>query len=159
MAMAMSEPVVCILLSAKFGVRRRERGSIKDMKHDVEISKGELLFVIPPEDQVSSEDGTPTHNFCMYDDPAVSMYDSGINVSLPLKTKELDYLEAVENPSIRAIEYRQKKKLKLIMDLKVGDSVQFDSGETLQGRIRYCGPIPRYRGVMFGIEIMVSIYN
>ena len=98
----------------------------------------------------------------MYYDPYVTMYDSGINLS-PLHGAEMDYLEAIEAANVRAQEYLKPGRLDWIMDLKHGDKVFFKmerrDGVALfvQGKVRYYGVVPKHRGVMFGIEIMVSI--
>ena len=97
----------------------------------------------------------------MYHDPDISMYDNGTNIS-PLHEAELDYLEAIERQSVRAVEYLHAEKLAWTMDLNCEDEVyfSFENKENvplmIPGKIKYYGRIPNHRGVMFGIEIMVS---
>ena len=156
-------PPVYILLRRTLGDKKPDRKGEKPLQ--VYISKGELLVEIPPKEQIPREDGKPAHNYCccMYYDPYVTIYDSGTNVS-PLHGAELDYLEGIGDPSIRAREYVKQDKLPWIMDLRNGDMVffQFEKGDgvplMILGKVRYYGAIQRHRGVMFGLEIVVSMY-
>ena len=154
-------PIVSILLRRTLGDQKPDREG--DKPFQCYISKGELLVEIPPKEQIPREDGTPAHNYSMYHDPYVTMYDSGINLS-PLHGAELDYLEGIENPRVRAQEYLKPDKLEWIMELIVGDIVyckmEKRDGAPLMilGKVRYYGAMPKHHGVMFGLEIVVSMY-
>ena len=127
------------------------------------LSRGEILLEIPQKEQILRKDGTPAHNYCKYNNPDITLYNSGTNVS-PLHVAELDYLLSIKRPSVRAVEYLQADKMAWIMDLRYGTEVFFklnkEKSLIIQGKIRYYGAIPGhtyYDGVMFGIEIIVSI--
>ena len=153
-----SVPPVYLLLRRTLGDQKPDREGEKPFP--IYISKGELLVEIPPKEQIPREDGTPAHNYCKYNDPAATTYDSGTNVS-PLYGAELYYLLGIYSSSVRAIEYLQVDKLAWIMGLKCGTEVFFqlnrekDVPLIIPGIIRYYGRIPGHDGVMFGIEIKV----
>ena len=155
-------PCLCMLLRQASGVRRAEKGE-KDRRH-LYISKGELLAEIPKKEWVKQEEGTPPHNYCLLRDPAITLYDNGTGVS-PLIGAEGDYLEGIKEPVTRLVEYHQEGKLLWIMDLRLGDEVilkmkrdkGFQASVYPRGRIRYYGRVEGVRGVLFGIEITVSI--
>ena len=155
-----SVPPVSILLRRTLGDQKPDREGEKPFQ--LYINKGELLVEIPPKGQIPREDGTPAHNYSVYYDPYITMYDSGTHLS-PLHGAEMDYLEGIEDANVRAQEYLKPDKLDWIMDLKHGDKIYFKMEKRdgvslfLQGKVRYYGTIPKHRGVMFGIEIMVSI--
>ena len=128
------------------------------------VPRGELLLEIPLEDRVTRTDGSRSHNYCLYSNDAVTLYDDGTGVA-PLEGAELNYLLAITNPQKRIVQYLEPGKLKWIMDLKHGDTVSFrltqGSNADLmpKGKVRYYGFIPGYEGVMFGIEILVRILS
>ena len=132
-----------------------------DLSYQWFVHSGELLLQIPLQDRVPREDGSPSHNYSLYKDPAVTLYDDGTGVS-PLEGAELDYLAAITRPQTRIAQYLEQGKLKWIMALKNGDNVVFrlKQGSNAvfmpRGRIRYCGRVAGYDGVMFGVEILVS---
>ena len=152
-------PPVYILLRRTLGDQKPDREGEKPLQ--VYISRGELLVEIPPKEQTPREDGTPAHNYSLYHDPDITMYNNGINLS-PLQGAEMDYLEGVEALSARVLEYLKPGKLDWIMSLRQGDTVYFriekKDGTPLmiQGKVRFYGAMQKHRGVMFGIEIMVS---
>ena len=153
-------PLVYMLLRRTLGDQNPDREGEKPFH--VYINKGELLVEIPSKGQIPREDGTPAHNCCMYCNPDITMYDGGANIC-PLQGAEKDYLEGIEAANVRAQEYLKADKLDWIMDLKHGDKVFFKMERRdgvslfLQGKVKYYGVVPKHRGVMFGIEIMVSI--
>ena len=126
------------------------------------VPRGELVLEIPPKDRITRTDGSPSHNYCLYSNNAVTLYDDGTGVA-PLYGAELDYLLAITDPQKRIVQYLESGKLKWIMDLKHGVVVSFQlpqgSNAVLmpKGRVRYYGLIPGHKGVMFGIEITVRI--
>ena len=128
------------------------------------VRRGELALEIPPKDRITRTDGSRNHNYCLYSNDAVTLYDDGTGVA-PLEGAELNYLLAITNPQKRIVQYLEPGKLKWIMDLKHGDTVSFrltqGSNADLmpKGKVRYYGFIPGYEGVMFGIEILVRILS
>ena len=153
-------PSPYILLRQQMGERKPE--SEGERPFNIFISRGEILLEIPPKEQIPRDDNKPAHNYRVYHDPDVTMYDNGANTS-PLHGAEVDYLEAIERQSVRAQEYLHAERLAWIMDLIFGDEVYFslENKENIPlmilGKIRYFGRTPNYRGVMFGIEIMVIV--
>ena len=155
-----SVPPVYLLLRRTLGDQKPDTEGDKPLQ--VYISKGELLIEIPPKEQIPREDGTPAHNYSLYNDPDITMYDGGTNIC-PLQGAELDYLEGIEDDNVRAQEYLKLDKLSWIMNLRHEDMVYFQlekrDGTPLMipGKVRYYGAMQRHSGVTFGIEIMVSI--
>ena len=153
-------PAPYILLKQQTGERKPNQEGEKPLS--IYFFRGEILLEIPEKEQIPRKDGTPAHNYCKYDDPDVTTYDIGINAS-PLHGAELDYLLGIKRPSVRAVEYLQVDKLAWIMDLRLGSNVFFKLNKEkevsliIRGRIRYYGAIAGHEGVMFGIEIIVSI--
>ena len=154
----MADPVpnLCILLRQTFGVKNVGK------EHDLYISKGELLAEIPREEQVEQEEEKP-HNYRLLRDPAITLYDNGTGVS-PLIGPEGDYLEGIKDPLTRLVDYQKEGRLQWIMDLRLGDEVFFKMKRDKtqgplypRGRVRYYGRVEGERGVIFGIEIIVSI--
>ena len=151
-------PAPYILLKQQMGERKPDQEGEKPFQ--TYFFRGEILLEIPQKEQIPREDGTRAHNYCKYDDPDVTTYNNGTNVS-PLYGAELDYLLGIDRPSDRAIEYVQASKLAWIMDLRSGTEVFFklnkerDVPLIIPGIIRYYGCIPGHDGVMFGIEIKV----
>ena len=155
-----SVPDLFILLQPVNGVRKAGKGG-KTRKNQY-IAKGELLAEMPKKEQVKQEEGYP-HNFCLLRDPDITLYDNGTGVS-PLVGAEGDYLEGIKEPVTRLVEYQKEGRLQWIMDLQHGDEVFFrlerDKTQASlypRGRVRYYGRLKGERGVMFGIEITVSI--
>ncbi len=128
------------------------------------VPKGELVLELPLKDRITRTDGNPSHNYCLYSNNAVTLYDDGTGMA-PLYGAELDYLLAITDPQKRIVQYLEPGKLKWIMDLGHGDIVTFrlpqGSNAVLmpKGRVRYYGRIPGHEGVMFGIEILVRILS
>ena len=124
--------------------------------------RGEILQYIPPTEQIPREDRTPAHNYCKYNDPDVTIFNNGSALS-QLHGAELDCLLGIEDANVREQEYLKPDKLSWIMNLRHGDMVYFQfekrDGAPLMilGKVRYYGAMQRHSGVMFGIEIMVSI--
>ena len=153
-------PAPYILLKQQMGERKPNQEGEKPFR--IYFFRGEILLEIPLKKQIPREDGTPAHNYCKFDDPDVTTYNNGTNVS-PLYGAELDYLLGIDRSSIRAIEYLQVDKLAWIMDLRLGSIVFFqldkekDVPLIIQGKVGYYGAIPGLDGVKFGIEIIVSI--
>ena len=149
-----------ILLKQEMGERKPNQEGEKPM--GTYFFRGEILLEIPEKEQIPREDGTPAHNYCRYDDLDVTTFNNGSNVS-PLWGAELDYLLGIHRPSVRAVEYLMVDKLTWIMNLKHGSNVFFqldkekDVPLIIPGKIRYYGPIQGHQGVIFGIEIIVSI--
>ena len=162
MAAIIADPVpnLCILLRPTGGVRKKGKGWKE--QRILYISKGELLAEIPKKEQVKQE-GSPPHNYCLLRDPDITLYNNGTNVS-PLVGAEGDYLEGIMDPLTRLVEYQKDGRLQWIMDLQYGDEVFFklDSDKTQaslfpRGRIRYYGKLKGEKGVVFAIEITVSM--
>ena len=160
----MADPVpnLFILLRQTSGVRKKGKGE-KEQKN-LYISKGELLAEIPKKEQVKQEEGTPPHNYYLLRDPDITLYDNGTGVS-PLIGPEGDYLEGIKEPVTRLVEYQKEGHLQWIMDLQHGEEVFFrlkrEKGSQAsvypRGRVRYYGRVEGEKGVIFGIEITVSI--
>ena len=153
-------PGLCIMLHYANGIREAGRGGKKRNQY---IPKGELVAEIPKKEQVKQEEGTPPHNYCLLRDPDVTLYDNGTGVS-PLIGPEGDYLEGIKEPVTRLVEYQKEGRLQWIMDLQHGDEVFFklekDKTQALlfpRGRIRYYGRLKGEKGVVFAIEIIVSV--
>lgn len=126
------------------------------------VSKGELVTEIPKNEIRPIESGKPAPNYRLYrpdDNATVVLYAGRFDVS-PVEDKELDYLLAVEPPSVRLQEYLKPDKMK--MELVCGDGVLFrmklpNGADTfVKGIIRYLGPLEEREGVFFGIEIQVG---
>ena len=153
-------PAPYILLKQQIGERKPDQEGEKPLL--IYFFKGEILLEIPLKEQIPREDRTPAHNYCKYDDPDVTIYNNGSNVS-PLYGAELDYLLGIHRPSVRAVEYLMVDKLTWIMDLRFGSNVFFqldkekDVPLLIQGKIKYYGAIQGHQGVWFGMEIIVSI--
>ena len=128
------------------------------------VPRGELLLEIPLEDRVTRADGSPSHNYCLYSNNDVTLYDDGTGVA-PLYGAELDYLLAITDPQKRIVQYLEPGKLKWIMNLKHGDTVSFQLPQgsnavvMRKGRVRYYGLFPGHEGMMFGLEILVRILS
>ena len=130
------------------------------------VQRGELVSHIPVKDRTPRKDGSPIHNYCVHNDPAISLYDDGTGVC-PLQGAELDYLQAIHNPTTRIVQYLDADKMKWIVNLKRNDNVflrlklaKSAPPLVVKGKIRYYGLVQGYVGVMFGIEILVSCsYN
>ena len=160
-----AEPVpnLCILLRQASGVRKKGKGG-KEQKIPY-ISKGELLAEIPKKEQVKQGEGTPPpHNFCLLRDSDITLYDNGTGVS-PLIGPEGDYLEGIKDPLARLVEYQKEGHLQWITGLQHGDQVFFklerhkgpQASLYPRGRVRYYGNVEGKKGVIFGIEITVSL--
>ena len=101
-------------------------------------------------------------NYHLYSIPDVTLYLERTDISSPLEETELNYLLAVQPSSVRLEQYQSNRKEE-IMGLKVGDVVMFmlDQSHLLftRGMIHYIGCLDGYKGIHFGIEILVSILN
>ena len=135
---------ICILLQEKTGERQGQQ-----LQH--RIFKGEL---------VAENQRHP--NYCLYTDPDVTLCLEHTDISSPLEETELNYLLAVQSPSVRLEQYQSNKKEE-IMGLKVGDVVMFMLDQSYflftRGIIHYIGCLDGYKGIHFGIEILVSTLN
>ncbi len=129
------------------------------------VHRGELVLEIPVKDRIPGKDGSQIHNFCLHNDPTITLYDDGTG-TCPLQGAELDYLKAIQNPTTRIVQYLEPGKMKWIVDLKLNDIVFFKFNLTkkaplltVKGKVRYYGLIEGHCGVMFGIEILVRIID
>ena len=127
----------------------------------VKVFKGELIVLIPEEEmrQMSRIKGvTPNHR--LHRDPQVILYAGPTDVT-PLDDKEIEYLLAINPPSVRLKEYLNEMDKKMKMDLVVGDKVIFklEIAPTAQvnGIIHHIGPHPDSDGIFFGIEIEARV--
>ena len=135
----------------------------------VKVFKGELVVRIPQEEmlQMSRIKGaTPNHR--LHRDPQVILYADPTDVT-PLDDKEIEYLLAVQLPSVRLREYLNEEDKKMKMDLVAGDKVIFKlklpgssaskATPTAQvnGIIHHIGPHPDSDGIVFGIEIDIRV--
>ena len=134
-----------------------------DLPFQTYVQRGELTLQIPAKDQIPRKDGTPSHNYCLYGDLIVTLYDDGTGVC-PLYGAELDYLKAVQKPTTRILQYFDTEKMKWIMDLKSNEIVFFKlhiankaPSLTIKGKVRHYGLLEGHCGVMFGLEIIVRI--
>ena len=154
-----------ILLKQRTGEENDTRDG-SNIPFQTYVPRGELVSEIPAKDRISRKDGSPSHNYRLHNDPAISLYDDGSGVC-PLQGAELDYLKAIHNPTTRIVQYLDADKMKWIVNLKHNDNVFFRLKLTksappvaVKGKIRYYGHIKGHTGVMFGIEILVSCsYN
>ena len=164
MAAIIADPVPnqCILLRPTSGVRKKGKGWKE--QRILYISKGELLAEIPKKEQVKQEEGAPPHNYCLFRDPDITLYDNGTGVS-PIIGPEGDYLEGIKDPVTRLIEYQKEgHSLQWITDLRHGDEVFFklqkdktQAPSYPRGKVRYYGRVEGEISALFGIEITVSI--
>lgn len=138
-------------------------------KQAEKVKKGELLVDVPKEERHDAPQ--PTHNYRLYKNPFVTLYDDGYGVA-PLDERELECLAATDDPEIRMEQYKIQDKLSWVTSLEVNaDRVLFKleflievtlkgsvAVDTVtEGKIRYRGCIPKHDGMtMFGIEIVVS---
>ena len=121
------------------------------------VLRGELVSQIPAKDRIPRKDGSPSHNYCVHNDPATTLYDDGTGVC-PLQGAELDYLLAIQSPTTRLIQYHKPGKMKWIVDLRIKDIVFFKLNLVkIKGKVRFYGLVKGHYGVMFGIEILVSV--
>ena len=134
-----------------------------DIPFQTYVQRGELMLEIPAENRIARKDGTPSHNYRLYGDPAITLYDDGTGVC-PLQGAEFDYLKAVQKPTTRILQYFDTEKMKWIMDLKLNDIVFFKfqiankaPSLTVKGKVRHYGLLEGHCGVMFGLEIIVRI--
>ena len=155
-----------ILLKQRTG-EENENQDGTNIPYQTYVQRGELVSEIPAKDRIPRKDGSPSHNYCLHNDPAISLYDDGTGVC-PLRGVELEYLKAIHNPTTRIVQYSDADKMKWIVNLKHNDIVFFglkpltESAPTMavKGKIRYYGLVPGCVGVMFGIEILVRCsYN
>ena len=136
----------------------------------IRVETGELVRRVPEEEQIPrGVDEGPRHNYSRYDDPSVTFYSDGSNLS-SLRGSEHCYLEAVVDLSLRCREYRERdKRLSWIMELKNDDGVLFklpsvtgndtSTRPTIKGRIRFVGKkSTAHCGILFGIEIEVRVH-
>ena len=168
----MSQFGVFILLNEVTG--EKKGGKIKKKTH-LSVPKGELLVEAPKKQKqlkfsrtvISTDTGASTDRQCaryfVLRNPEIRLYASGANVA-PLIDAEADYLEAVKDPLSRVHVYEDKDRLQWAMNLKNGDDVYLklegdDAAILVLGKVRYYGPTKRERGVMFGVEITVSMYS
>ena len=134
------------------------------------IETGELVRRVPEEEQIPrGEDEGPRHNYSRYDDPSVTFYSDGSNLS-SLHGSEHCYLEAVVDLSLRCREYHERdKRLSWIMELKKDDGVLFklpsvtgndtSTRPMIKGRIQFVGKkSAAHHGILFGIEIEVHLH-
>ena len=68
-------PSVSILLCRTLGDQKPDREGEKPFP--IYISRGELLVEIPLKEQIPQEDGKPAHNYSLYRNPDITMYDAG----------------------------------------------------------------------------------
>ena len=130
------------------------------------VLRGELVSQIPIKDRIPRKDGSPSHNYCLHNDPATTLYDDGTGVC-PLQGAELDYLKAIYNQTTRILQYLEPNKMKWIMNVSCNDNVFFRlklakraPPVAVKGKIRYYGHVQGCVGVMFGLEVLVSCsYN
>ena len=130
-----------------------------------QVSKGELVTEIPKNERRPIEGGKPAPNYRLYrheDNATVVLYAGCFDVC-PVEDKELDYLLAVEPPTVRLQEYlKPDETKKMKMELVCGDVVLFrmklsNGPDTfVKGIIRYLGPLEEKEGIYFGIEIQVG---
>ena len=154
-----------ILLKQRYSQRYAEEKYESNPLFRTVVPRGELVLEIPPIDLITRTDGSPSHNYCLYSNNDVTLYDDGTSVS-PLHGAELEYLAAIINPQKRIVQYLEPGKLKWIMNLRHRDIVTFrlpaqGSNAVLmpKGRVRYYGRITGHEGVMFGLEILVIILS
>ncbi len=136
-------------------------GEENDTPFQTYVQRGELVSEIPVKDRIPRKDGSPSHNYRLHNDPAITLYDDGTG-TCPLQGAELDYLKAIQNPNTRIVHYLEPGKIKWIVDIKLNDIVFFKFCFTkkaplltVKGKVRYYGLIEGHCGVIFGIEILV----
>lgn len=129
------------------------------------LDKGELLVEIPKKNRIPRPNGKETaHNYSMYNEPTVTLYDDGTRVC-PLEETLFQCLVAVPERTVRFAQYTTGK-MEWVANLRVGDIVFFHffvdpnakARPIIRGKIRYFGKVEGYEGYMFGIEIMVREY-
>ena len=141
--------------------RSAEETYDSDTPFQKDVPRGELVLEIPLKERITRTDGSPSHNYCLYSNNAITLYDDG-TCTAPLHGAELEYLAAITDPRKRIIQYLESGKLKWVMDIQHGDIVSFrlpgsDAVQMPKGRVRYYGRIPGHEGVMFGLEILVRV--
>ena len=128
------------------------------------VLKGELVTEIPQYEIRPIESGKPAPNYRLYhceNNAVVVLYAKKVDVS-PVEDKEVDYLLAVEPPTVRLKEYLKPDETKMKMELVCDDVVLFrmklcNGPDTfVKGIIRYLGPLEEKEGIFFGIEILVG---
>ena len=125
------------------------------------VFKGDLIVPIPKEERRQIEGVTP--NYRLDRDPQVILYAGPTDFS-SLDEREIEYLLAVAPASIRLREYLNEEDRRMKMDLIVDDKVVFKleiapraPTAAVNGTIRYIGHHPDSDGIVFGIEIQVSV--
>ena len=152
---------VCILIKQRTGEEIVD-GDNPAIPFQTYVQKGELVVEIPLKDRLPRKDGSPSHNFSLYRDHTVTLYDDGTGTS-QLYGPEADYLEAIHSPTTRLVQYLEPGKMEWITELKMDDIVFFRIKLTeikpsllIKGMVRYYGLVKGHNGVMFGIQILVS---
>ena len=151
-----------ILMKEKVGYGQSREG---EDPWECKVFKGEFLIEIPKEERRQIKGATP--NYRLYRDPEVVLYADPVEVG-PLEEKEIEYLLAVQPAGARVREYLNEVDKKMKMDLIVGDKVVFKlklesstskatPTASVNGTIHYIGRHPDSDGIVFGIEIQVSV--
>ena len=138
-----------------FGILIKDTNGIEnDSKTEVAVSKGKLMVRIPESERAPGLGGDPSHNYFIYENPLVTIYDDGTLVQ-PLEGNKVGLLIAIQDhKASRLTEYLIKGKTQLALDQRLGKTVpvKLSSGSVEDGVVMYTGPVPGKRGIMFGVK-------
>ena len=128
------------------------------------VYRGELLLLLPRVKVVPRKDGKSAHNYQLASDPSVTLFSPGDDVA-PLSDYEYNLMVAIKSREAR-FEVFWKDLLDWGSKLKEGTFVYATlpskspvSNQRAVSMIRYVGPLPKEDGILFGVEIQVSVYT
>lgn len=128
------------------------------------LYRGELLFLLPRVKIVPRKDGKNAHNYQIADDSSITLFCSGGDVA-PISDYEYHLMAAIKSREARYKAFNAGK-LDWGSNLREGILVNVtlpsrypisDQVERAVSVIRYIGPLLNENGILFGIEIQVSI--
>jgi hypothetical protein len=125
------------------------------------VCRGELLLTTPRVKRIPRKDA---HNYQLASDPAVTLFCSEDDVA-PISDYEYHLMAAVKSREAR-YEVFQKDVLDWGSKLKEGTFVYVAllskspvPNQNAVSVIKYIGPLPNEHGILFGVEIQVSMYH
>ena len=126
------------------------------------VCRGELLFTLPRVKLIPRKDGKPAHNYQLASDTAVTLFCTEDDV-VPISDYGYHLLSGVKSREARYGVF-QKNILDWGSKLKEGDFVYVALPSKILvpkhcalSVIKYIGPLPNEHGMLFGVEIQVSI--
>ena len=163
----MSNPEAAILLKDHRG--EKSLGKIGGLfKSNVKtVLRGELLFLLPRVKVIPRKDGKPAHNYQIANDLSITLFCPEEDMA-PMSDYEYNLMAAIKSTEARYKVFQEDKldwgsKLKeetfVNVTLPSRYSIPVSDPECAVSIIRYIGPLPNENGILFGVEIRVSIYT